>query len=78
MAAKPSKPKPDITDEAREQARRALQMSMDMRQWPDRRAGGAPRIGARGHPAAETAGRGRDAGQRARVAHGPRRSADPV
>jgi|HigsolmetaAR201D_1030396.scaffolds.fasta_scaffold75472_1 hypothetical protein len=32
MAAKPSKPKPDITDEAREQARRALQMSMDMRQ----------------------------------------------
>lgn len=32
MAAKPSKPKPDNTDEAREQTRRALQISMDTRQ----------------------------------------------
>jgi len=28
----PSKPKPESADEAREQARRALQMSMDTRQ----------------------------------------------
>lgn len=28
----PSKPKPETADEAREQARRALQMSMDTRQ----------------------------------------------
>lgn len=28
----PSKPKPETTDDAREQARRALQMSMDTRQ----------------------------------------------
>jgi hypothetical protein len=32
MATKPSKPKPENTDEAREQARRAVQMSMDTRQ----------------------------------------------
>jgi hypothetical protein len=28
----PNKPKPEITDDAREQARRALQTSMDTRQ----------------------------------------------